>query len=790
MKGIPSRFSLNAEFEQPDYVPADFDLLFDRDGRTQEVSNCWTYPSIFSFETDLIRKGLADQNIRGNEWSLSTLHTNGLRGFKVEVDSDPISSEDYYSFAEAGQWGGFHWYGLEYFATGQSGTINLTSSRDINRINNLLSGKLSGKNPSNRWYINQNLADSNLMPDPDEERLYGYDQAKIALSNEGVKKILSNDRIAGFLSYAISDAEKLGFFSYLDTDSGSQGEKGEWFQPASFAFRDQEGSRYSLNDLLEAFKQDNDPPSAQWNTLMKTLARGAEDGGGHAVTVVGWDDNFKPSTVNKISDFFDAYVDKFDQESDQNLWLEFSNYLDGRGVEFSNRGDQPKGAWVIQNSWGNSSKQIVRQYLPYNMADLSIKGDPQNFNSIVADGVMFHYADASRSFGDVHSASTAVPLSDFFDYQFIEGRGVGFQFQSSGTPVVAIGSILMPDPDEAGLFSDPNSNDLTDGSYVQAKLWDADQLLEQGFGKVDPLAETQRFSSFYGYQTLEFDTPVEVEKGENIIATFEYYEDSSGPSSLDSQGRFLSYAIDRSEMDKVIGINNSGYTPSDPEFYETFPIPLVKPRSSEEIKDQTYFAISANNANSAPALKDIGLLGEVVHLNVIHQKQQPFEDAFSNESDSFNVLDDSKKGQVSIGFSDNRDLYQTPSRKLRETFFINSANNKISSGGMRDVFMMTESSGKSNQFDSGAGADTLILSLGPKNSFKGRLQLENAEDDRLIIRGQSKLKSRLRSDKGRHFYDIQYPGARIHAYVENKNSVLNVETDFATDVTELLEIGV
>ena len=48
-------------------------------------------------------------------------------------------------------------------------------------------------------------------------------------------------------------------------------------------------------------------------------------------------------------------------------------------------------------------------------------------------------------------------LSDLFDDQFIEGRGVGFQFQSS-------------DPDEAGLVSDPNSNDLTDGSFVQAKL--------------------------------------------------------------------------------------------------------------------------------------------------------------------------------------------------------------------------------------------------------------------------------------------------------------------------------
>ena len=79
------------------------------------------------------------------------------------------------------------------------------------------------------------------------------------------------------------------------------------------------------------------------------------------------------------------------------------------------------------------------------------------FLSIVADGVMFHYADASRSFGDLQSASTVVPLSDLFDDQFIEGRGVGFQFQSS-------------DPDEAGLVSDPNSNDLTDGSFVQAKL--------------------------------------------------------------------------------------------------------------------------------------------------------------------------------------------------------------------------------------------------------------------------------------------------------------------------------
>ena len=67
--------------------------------------------------------------------------------------------------------------------------------------------------------------------------------------------------------------------------------------------------------------------------------------------------------------------------------------------------------------------------------------------------------------------------------------------------------------------------------------------------------------------------------------------------------------------------------------------------------------------------------------------------------------------------------------------------------------------------------------------------MENADDDLLIIRGQSKLKLRLKSYKGRHFYDIQYPGARIHVYVDKRKSALYVETDFAADVTELLEIG-
>ena len=63
---LQSKFVLDFTYEQPNYVPVDFNLGLDRSARDQEVSNCWTYPTIFSFETDLIRQGLADQNVRGS----------------------------------------------------------------------------------------------------------------------------------------------------------------------------------------------------------------------------------------------------------------------------------------------------------------------------------------------------------------------------------------------------------------------------------------------------------------------------------------------------------------------------------------------------------------------------------------------------------------------------------------------------------------------------------------------------------------------------------------------------
>ena len=239
-----------------------------------------------------------------------------------------------------------------------------------------------------------------------------------------------NDRIAGYVSYSIDETEELGFGAYLDDKSGAKGDKGEWFQPASFLFRDQEGLSYPLSELLAAFRQDNASSFEQWDAFVNILSSGSKDGAGHAVTVIGWDDTFKPSLIDYTDRFIQTYLknisdakkdDRIDSNQFElylNLLLEFKKYLDGRSIEFNNHGDQSTGAWIIQNSWGNDSKQIIRQYLPYDMVDLSVTGDPQNFMQSVTGGAMFHYADASRSFGNVQSASTAVPASRLFDPDF------------------------------------------------------------------------------------------------------------------------------------------------------------------------------------------------------------------------------------------------------------------------------------------------------------------------------------------------------------------------------------
>ena len=70
------------------------------------------------------------------------------------------------------------------------------------------------------------------------------------------------------MSSGIDHDEGLGFTFYLDYESGARGDKGEWFQPISFLFRDQGRSTYSLDKRLEAFKQDHFPlSSGQWNSL-------------------------------------------------------------------------------------------------------------------------------------------------------------------------------------------------------------------------------------------------------------------------------------------------------------------------------------------------------------------------------------------------------------------------------------------------------------------------------------------------------------------------------------------
>lgn len=800
---LQSKFVLDFTYEQPNYVPADFNLGLDRSARDQEVSNCWTYPTIFSFETDLIRQGLADQNVRGSEWNISTLHANSFRGWNTTILPSESSPNRYYTLEER-DWGGHHWFGLQYLATGKSGAMVEVQDREVNRINDLLKYRLNKQQqvaPADRWPVNEGLDKAKLLPDSNERRSYGYDQAKLALTTTGTKKILKNDRIAGYISYFIPGDTPFDFPQHLDLNVDK--DYGEWFTPGSFSFQDDQGQKYNIDKLLDMFLNvgvGQDFSEEQTLKFRDIINEGPHTvGGGHAVTVVGWDDQFKPTIVDNKNDvFFENYRKKFKKvqlnDPYDSMLESFSEFLSDKGIALTNRGSDSTGAWIVQNSWGTSRKQLERQYLPFDMADLDLdlpsdmsdQDLDKSRGYTLGNGAMFHYADQSRTFGNVLSASTAVPKSILFDRKTAtKTLGVGFRFEASGEPIVAIGSILGF---EGSGTSDPKTSDLTSKGFVQARLWDADEVLSRGFARSAPLAETPLFPDFYGYQTLEFTQPFsDAFLGQELIATFELFSESLAPE-LDSN-KFYTYEINPDGSERLQEIANSGFTPDQPEYYKDIPMPLVKPALLDDLEHDTYFSLTLNSKGNM-VLKDEGKRDSVIHLNVIHQKDHTSKGSIANGLDGFEILSDKKAGELVIGVNENRDRYKTPSRKIEETFFISSRDNIIDSGGKRDVFMLTEAFGRKNKFDSGSASDTLILSLGPNNAFQGRLTLKGADSDHLIIRGQDKLRSKLRRKNGNEYFDVRYPGARIKAFVSDRDSTVQVETGFDTDVTGLLEIGV
>ena len=73
--------------------------------RSQDLGNCWTYPSLNSIETSAIAKGLVSDpsQIEGNEWHLTLNNTGAYeKGLAInKTDADPSFTQ-----FELGNFGG------------------------------------------------------------------------------------------------------------------------------------------------------------------------------------------------------------------------------------------------------------------------------------------------------------------------------------------------------------------------------------------------------------------------------------------------------------------------------------------------------------------------------------------------------------------------------------------------------------------------------------------------------------------------------------------------------------
>lgn len=255
---LPKAFTLSERFAPSD-KPRDIlwggtDLS--RDVRSQEVGNCWTYPSVNSFESSLIRLGLADRSIRGSEWSLTTLHANDFsRGFAIETNPEDPKR---YTISEDGNFGGFGTYAIQYFSTGSDGALHLTTDKQAKKVESLFKDVNLGLNEANKaskdyltgWPKNRPLSESPLFPDPSQPRSFAYDQALIGSTRQQTKQLLKRSGIYGEISFSVLDNELLDFHGFLDLPTGGQ-DAGDWISPNSLRFREEASGRtVSLKSLV------------------------------------------------------------------------------------------------------------------------------------------------------------------------------------------------------------------------------------------------------------------------------------------------------------------------------------------------------------------------------------------------------------------------------------------------------------------------------------------------------------------------------------------------------------
>ena len=774
---LPKVFTLSEHFAPSD-KPRDIlwggtDLS--RDVRNQEVGNCWTYPSVNSFESSLIRLGLADRSIRGSEWSLTTLHANDFsRGFAFETNPDDPKR---YKISEDGDFGGIGTYAIQYFSTGSDGALHLTTDKQAKKVESLFKDVNLGLNEANKatkdyptgWPKKRPLSESPLLPDPNQPRSFAYDQALIGSTRQQTKQLLKRSGIYGEINFFVTSDALLGFSEFLDLPTGGP-DAGDWISPDSLRFREEASGRtVSLKAMVRRLADQADRyeiTPAFLKTFFLGSEPGAQNGGGHAVAVLGWDDTYRSPTV----DFTDKLIEGFQSriENDQALGKQqirklntglagFKRFLSDNALTYTNAGDRDKGAWLIQNSWGSDEPGLAYQYLPFDLAALPSEQElttllteqalPDGFDA--PDTTTFHQADDSGLFGPVEASSTAIVASPIWNSSGQPWHGIGYRFQPQQDSIIAIGSYLKPSvletlQDANGEVSyryDPN---LEVSQWLQATLWRASDLLDPDReASAQPIARSRIETAFTGYQTVEFDQPVDLESGEELIATLQLYGDAAATQPI-SNARLLSYTPNPeavAERQRQLASPDFSNNPDDPNYYRHLPVPLLNPDPLQPLPQERFYGLTLEDD-----LNDLGNSGQVVSLNVIYTNPEVTTSAASSaligsaSTDQLVVNDDANLVKAGAG---------------SDVVIATGNGNTIELGFGNDRLI---NGGRDNRIEAGAGDDTVLLREGTSGTTvmlkRGRdtlIAIDSKDDDLVISGGSGRDTYVFAEGKDQHF---------------------------------------
>lgn len=706
---LPKAFSLSdqiigaIDIGQTDIVFSGNDV--GRQTRSQEVGNCWTYPSMNSIETSAIAKGLVTDpsQAEGNEWHLSLNHSGTWpRRLAVNVKEGEGTFKQF-----APSFGGQYFYATSYFASGKTGAFVVQTPEQRKAVKDTVD---QGEKYFEFETFEDKLTESQLKTlyqDPDEKRSFSYETGITLDSTRAAKRYMKRTNTSAYVAFSFGEHDAIDFHSYRWSADGGK-KYSHWIDPSSLRLVDSEGKSVTIDAFLEAarvagilddtlavdstnqFDLSSTPGDIRWAQGEKQYV----DAGvaGHAVTAIAWNDDYVQPTVNLLDKLIDAIFSKYKQGRQfPKESIAFRNWATSNGYAYTNSDQESKGAWYIQNSWGTGGDKEF-QYLPYSM----ISGNQYTFHELDNTGIL----------GDVDSSAVVPPINQISNLTLKDAIGYNFK-QIGNTPVAALGLISLEGVQPIG-------------GLIQGSIYRLDDL------DGEPIVSTNAQKQIHGYQTLRFDESISLDSEVEYVAVIE----ASNQGVESENAVFASFDIDNPSQLRDATLTD--FKPSQARYFHDLPLKdldLIKTsdkisdsENSISIAENVYFAKHKDNQ-----WVDVGVNGQAFMLNVVYENQDTIvsnnQDVITGGPKSDNIFLNDRRNTVFAGKGD-------------DIVYVNAARNTIRLGSGNDVLIATEAKGNRLKVQGGDGMDSFVYSMGIGSHFKGKSTIKNFGDlDQILVHG-------------------------------------------------------